>query len=93
MSRIRSIHPGLFTDEAFMALSMSARVVLMGLCTEADDHGVFAWKPLTLKARLLPADNVDMVALLGELEKMDFLKRFSDDGHEYGIIRYGVTTP
>ncbi len=41
MARIRSIHPGLFTDEAFMALSLLARVVLPGLWTECDDQGVF----------------------------------------------------
>ena len=88
MARIRSIHPGIFTDEDFMALSMAARVVLPGLWTEADDHGVFAWKPLTLKARLVPVDNVEMAAILAELEDADFIKRFRDGGgREFGLIR------
>lgn len=87
MARIRSIHPSLYTDEDFMGLSLVARVVLPGLWTEADDHGVFAWKPLTLKARLMPADNVDMVGVLAELERASFLRRYSVDGKEFGIVR------
>lgn len=31
MARIRSVHPGLYTDEAFMTLSMAARVLIVGL--------------------------------------------------------------
>ena len=64
MARIRSVHPGLFTDESFMSASPLARIVMIGVWTEADDNGVFEWKPLTLKARLLPADNADMAAIL-----------------------------
>ena len=51
MSRIRSIHPGLFTDEAFMEASIPARMLIMGLWCEAWDDGVFEIKPLTIKAR------------------------------------------
>lgn len=42
MSRIRSIHPGLWTDEAFVSLSPMARLFLMGLWNECDDMGSFA---------------------------------------------------
>lgn len=83
MARIRSLHPGLFTDEAFMALSMASRVLLVGIWTEADDHGVFEWKPLTLKARILPADSVDAAVLLAEIEAANIIKR---DG-AFGLIR------
>ena len=88
MARIRSIHPGIFTDEDFMGLSMAARCVLPGIWTEADDHGVFQWKPLTIKARLMPADHIDMTAILAELEAANFIKRFRDEaGREFGLIR------
>jgi hypothetical protein len=88
VSRIRSVHPGLFTDEAFMAASMAARVLLIGLWTEADDRGVFKWTPLTLKARLMPVDPVDVAALLDELVAVKFVERFeAEDGHHYGVIR------
>lgn len=87
MARIRSIHPGLFTDEAFMSLSLLARVVLPGLWTECDDQGVFAWKTQTLKARLLPGDNADMALVLAELEAADLICAFSHGGKVFGAVR------
>jgi hypothetical protein len=86
MARIRSIHPGLFTDEAFASLSMGARVLLLGVWTEADDHGVFEWKPVTLKMRVMPVDNVSIPELLAECERADVIKRFTS-GKSYGLVR------
>lgn len=87
MSRIRSVHPGLFTDEAFMVASAYARVLLIGLWTEADDQGVFEWKPLTIKARLLPVDAVEIVGLLEELQQSGSILRFEAEGKPYGAIK------
>lgn len=87
MARIRSVHPALFTDEAFMSLSLLARVVLPGLWTECDDQGLFAWKPLTLKARLLPADNADMGCVLAELAAGGFICAFEHGGKPFGAVR------
>jgi hypothetical protein len=86
MARIRSIHPGLFTDEGFASLSMAARVLLVGIWTEADDHGVFEWKPVTLKMRIMPVDNVSIPELLSECEHAGTIKRFSS-GKSYGLVR------
>jgi hypothetical protein len=87
MARIRSVHPGLFTDEAFMCLTPWARILLVGLLTEADDNGVFAWKPVTLKVRLLPADHVDVNPLLAELQQAGFLRQYDVRGSLYGAVR------
>lgn len=87
MARIRSIHPTLFTDEAFASLSMAARVLLLGLWTEADDQGVFDWKPITLKMRIMPVDNVSVPDLLLELEGWNAIKKFEQDGKPFGAIR------
>lgn len=87
MSRIRSLHPGLFTDERYMALSFPARELIKGIWCEADDQGVFEWKPLTLKAKIMPADAVDIVALLAELIAGEFVTRFEIDGKGYGAVR------
>jgi hypothetical protein len=87
MSRIRSVHPGLFTDEAFVSLSSSARLLLIGVWVEADDNGIFEWKPITLKMRLFPVDNVDLSALLGELESVDCVKKFEYEGRQFGAVR------
>lgn len=87
MARIRSVHPGLFTDEAFMGLCPHAAILLIGLWTEADDHGIFEWKPLTLKARLLPVASVDLPALLEELLAGNLIQKFTEEGKPYGALR------
>jgi hypothetical protein len=87
MARIRSVHPGLFTDEAFVSCSPLARLLVIGLWTEADDQGLFEWKPVTIKMRLLPVDNADVPALLAELSDGNLIKSFSAAGREYGAIR------
>lgn len=87
MARIRSIHPKLFTDEAFVSLSMPARILIIGIWTEADDQGVFEWKPVSLKMRLFPADNVDATALLRELSAANFVRHYEMHGRQYGAIR------
>lgn len=87
MARIRSIHPGLFTDEAYMSASMQARLLLPGLWCEAWDDGVIEWRPVRIKARLFPVDNVDVEALLLELVELEFLLRFEVEGRKYAAIR------
>lgn len=87
MARIRSVHPGQWTDEDFLSCSFPARLLAIALRNEADDGGVFSWKPITLKMRLMPADNVDITALLSELEGADVIRRYEVDGRNYGAIR------
>ena len=90
MARIRSIHPGLLTDEAFMSLTVECPLaipLLIGLWTEADDAGIFQWKPMVIKARVLPAVSEDVGRLLGALVSAGFLMRYEIDGKEYGAIR------
>lgn len=87
MARIRSIHPGVYTDEAWASVSIPARWFAKGLCTEADDNGVFEWKPLQLKMRIFPADAVDVPALLAELVAAGIVLSFTADGRPLGAIR------
>lgn len=87
MSRIRSVHPGLWTDDAFMSLSAFARLLYIGLWNEAFDDGVFEWKPRTIKAKLFPADNVDVAELLAELVAADCIREGGGVGKMYGLIR------
>lgn len=87
MARIRSVHPGLFTDEAFVSASPLARLLWIGIWTECDDQGAFEWKPITLKMRLLPVDNADVAALLDELAQLDMVRRYTMDGRNYGVVR------
>lgn len=87
MARIRSIFPAQWTDEQFVTCSPLARLLAIAVRNECDDQGVFEWKPLTLKMRLLPADNVDVAALLEELEAAQQVLRYELDGRQYGAVR------
>ncbi|MEW9272386.1 hypothetical protein [Gluconobacter oxydans] len=87
MARIRSVHPGLWTDETFVGLPAMARLFLIGLWNEADDNGVFQWKPLTLKMRILPGDNADASELLAIMEEAGVVMRYEAEGASYGAVR------
>lgn len=87
MSRIRSIHPGLWTDEAFVTLSPFARLLILGIWNESDDKGTFPWSPLQMKMRVLPADNVDAPALMEELQSAGLIKRYEVSGKSFGAVR------
>lgn len=87
MARIRSIHPGLFTDEAFVSLSSDAQVFLMGIWTECDDQGVFEWKPVTLRMRLRPTKDGSVDSLLSELETANCIRSYELSGRKYGAVR------
>lgn len=87
MARIRSIHPGLFTDEAFVSCPPLARLLLLGIWTDADDYGLFEWKPVPLKMKYLGADMADVPALLGDLVAFDIVKQVTLDGRSYGLVR------
>lgn len=87
MARIRSVHPGFFSDEDWLSVSPLARLFAIGIWTECDDQGAFAWKPVQLKIRLMPADNVDIRELLAELEGAGLVRRYEHEGHQYGVVR------
>ena len=87
MSRIRSIHPGLWTDEAFVSLSPLARLLFIGMWNECDDKGTFPWSPLKLKMRVLPADNADPATLLSEIEAAGLIRSYSFGDKTFGAVK------
>jgi hypothetical protein len=87
MARIRSIHPGIWTDDDFAAVSMAARLLYLGVLGECDDHGVFEWKPIALKMRIFPADKIDVGPLLAELMGVNKVLSVTFEGREYGLVR------
>lgn len=87
MSRIRSVHPGFFRDDRLVPCSAFARLLFIGLGVEADDKGIFEWKPVTIKMSVFPGDNVDIAALLTELVDADAVRQFEVGGRLYGAIR------
>jgi hypothetical protein len=87
MSRIRSVHPGLWTDERFMEVSPLARLLQIGIWNECDDKGSFEWSPIKLKARLLPVDNCDINELLDELVRAGSVIAYEIQGRKLGAVR------
>jgi hypothetical protein len=87
MARIRSIHPGLWTDEAFVCASPLARLLFIGIWNECDDRGSFDWSPVKLKMRVLPGDNSDTSELLAELIANSCVMKYEIDGKSYGAVR------
>jgi hypothetical protein len=85
--RIHSIHPGFWTDEMIVSVSRDARLFFIGLWNECDDKGAFEWKPVSLKMRLFPVDDLDVVALLGELTRAELVRSYTANGRKYGAVR------
>lgn len=88
MPRIRSTHPEQWTDESFVACSFPARLLSLALRNEADDNGIFEWSTAKIKMRLMPADDVDVGELLGELKDTCQVLMYEDGtGKAWGLIR------
>lgn len=67
MARIRTIKPEFFTSEDIVSMTPHARLLYIALWCEADKRGRLAWKPRTFKMRWLPADDVVIDEICGEL--------------------------
>jgi hypothetical protein len=91
MPRIRSLHPGQWTDADFCKLKPIARLLCLGLRNIADDHGVFIWDPYEIKIALLPVDNADIPVLLRDLYRTGTVLKFRCDGRFYGQLRNFIT--
>lgn len=90
MARIRSVHPGLWTDDNFTELDFAARLLLIGLWTEADDGGVFQWKAKKIKGRIFVHDDItrDQVEeMLVRMVEENLIARYEVEGRFYGVIR------
>ena len=70
-----------------MSLSAHARLLIIGIWQESFDDGVFEWKPLTIKARVFPVDNVDIAGLMSELMAQNFVRQEEFDGRKIGLVR------
>lgn len=88
MSRIRTIKPEFWTDPDVVSCSMAARLFFIGCWNQADDHGVLKDEPTRLKLEILPADDVDPVALVNELvHHRLLLRKVAPDGTPVLVVR------
>ena len=83
MARIRSIKPEFFLDDELADLDPLARLLFVGLWTQADRAGRLKDKPVRIKAAVLPYDDCDCDALLDDLQVAGFIIRY-----EVGSSRY-----
>lgn len=70
-----------------MGVSDRARLLFIGLWGEADDRGIFEWKPITIKMRLRAWDGEDVVKMLSELSDANMVKKFEAVGKNFGAVR------
>lgn len=70
-----------------MSMSMVAKAAWTPLWMQCDDHGIFEWKPIVLKALIFPADNVDFSEVLAELERLGCVRRINIGCRPHGMVR------
>jgi hypothetical protein len=85
MARSRTLKPEFWTDEVIVELSFPARLFYQGCWNFAIcDHGHLDDSPKSLKLKILPADDLDPVALVDELIKHGRLvRKQTSDGRTY----------
>lgn len=88
--RIRTIKPEFFLHEnlfdAEQRTGLPLRMAFVGLWTCADREGRFEWRPRPLKACIMPYDDVDFSAVLDALSANGFIRPYSINGKDYGMI-------
>ena len=87
MARKRMIDPGIWTSEDFANLSMLARLVWVGLISNADDEGRGKANTAYLKSQLFPYDDElslkKIDSALKEIEKTMSIEFYEIEGKKY----------
>lgn len=90
MGRIRTVKPETFSHErlfdAEQEFGLPLRLAWIGLWTECDRDGRFAWRPRMLKSRILPYDDIDFSRVLDALATRGFVVKYACNGEEFGFI-------
>ncbi len=86
MARIRSIKPDFWTSEQVMECSLNARLLFIGMWNFADDLGRIPNSVKSIKASVLPGDDISLDKILGmiaELSKNGLVLTYEVNGREY----------
>ena len=90
MARIRTIKPDIASHEGLYDLeietSLPIRFAWCMLFTVADREGRFNWRPRTLKAQILPHDEIDFSRVLDAWLTRAFLVKYRVKGEWFGWI-------
>ena len=102
MARVRSLKPHVWQDRALGRCSIGARLLFIGLITQADDEGRFRAEAPLLRAAIFPWDTfeatadalpglgfveLDVDAWLRELEEQELVRTWDVKGQRYGDLR------
>ena len=86
MARKRMIEPDIWSDEGFVEMSDRARLLFIGLISQADDEGRGTGSAKSLKAKVFPSDDVTregIEALKEEVQKWVSVEFYEIDGKQY----------
>jgi|GEM_PF-1769645 len=87
MARKRMIDPNIWQSEDFNSLSILARLVFIGMFSNADDEGRGRAKPVYLKSVIFPYDEnirvVDVEKTLSEISSKMSVTLYSHNENEY----------
>ena len=83
MPRIRSVKPEFFRDPKMGRMSVEARLLYIGLWTEADDNGNGRGEVAYLKGALFAYDSTDVSEALKELQDAGRVVPYFADGELY----------
>ncbi|QDV34929.1 hypothetical protein [Tautonia plasticadhaerens] len=86
MARARNIKPSFFENEHLAELDFAARLLFIGLWTEADKEGRLEYRPKKLRKQIFPYDDIDLPLLnryLTELARLGFLTFYVHDALLY----------
>ena len=90
MPRKRMIDPNIWVSEDFGKLSVLAKIVFIGMFSNADDEGRGRAKPVYLKSILFPYDEgirvIDIDKTLSEISSNMSVTFYSHDGNEYYVL-------
>ena len=84
--RARDIKPGFYKNEELAECGPWARLLYPGLWMLADREGRLECRYKRIKAEVFPFDNVDVPALVDELEAQGLVKRYEVGGLLYLFI-------
>jgi hypothetical protein len=83
VARARILKPAFFANDKLAECEPLARILFQGLWCVADREGRLEDRPKRLRAEILPYDDCDVSALLGQLEARGFVRRYSVNGENY----------
>lgn len=86
MSRKRMIDPEIWTDEGFIEMSIPARLLFIGMISNADDEGRGVGSAKSLKAKVFSGDDITVAGvekLKAEVKDHTRTRFYDSDGGKY----------